>query len=324
VKKTIILFASIQAACSMGFGQNSLWKDGLKPIPARAGLDVRWEAPMDGMPSQVGFYRGLPNKFSPKIIVKIMKVCSFTVQDKKEETVNGMSFQASDGSRKLFISFPSGEIHYETAEPHYGPTNLAEGVPPMSQLPKLAEDFLKKAGLDFSGITNPFVGGSNMQGTSKFHLSEPLQIYFVGKTQITNIEYRTASFWRSVDRIPVFAGDGGKVTFGDHGSIREFSIKWRDLQGYKFYPTSTPAMMIQSLREGRAVQGFLSMNSRRIDWPTVKSVTVNQATPRYYATDTENPLNSLIPFASLDTSVDTGYGIVRLEIHCPIIDETNQ
>ena len=252
-----------------------------------------------------------------------MDAFSFTALDKEEETANGMSFQASDGTRKLSISFPSGEIHYETVQPHYGPSNLAEGVPPMSQVPELAEEFLRKAGVHFSEITNPFVGGSNMEGTSRFHLSEPLQIYYVGKTGITNVEYRTASFWRSVDRIPVFAGDGGKISFGEHGRIREFYIKWRKLEGYRFYPLLTPERIIQSLRKGQAVQGLLPMNSRNVNWRTAKSVTINQCTLRYYGADIENPLHWLVPFASLDTSVDTGYGMVRVEIHCPIIDETN-
>jgi hypothetical protein len=32
----------------------------------------------------------------------------------------------------------------------------------------------------------------------------------------------------------------------------------------------------------------------------------------------------LEPFAVLDSDVDTGYGVVDVEIDCPIIDETAQ
>jgi hypothetical protein len=96
-----------------------------------------------------------------------MSQCSFTAQDKKE-TTDGLSFQAPNGSRKLLISFPSGEIHYEIKPPRYGPTNLAQGVPLMAEVPKLAEDFLGKMGISMLEITNPFVDGLNMQGTPKF------------------------------------------------------------------------------------------------------------------------------------------------------------
>ncbi len=83
------------------------------------------------MPARITVYRELPNRFSRKTILGVMNLCSFTAQEKKE-TTDGLSFQTPDGSRKLLISFRSGEIHYEIKSPQYGPTNLAEGVPPMS------------------------------------------------------------------------------------------------------------------------------------------------------------------------------------------------
>lgn len=95
------------------------------------------------------------------------------------------------------------------------------------------------------------------------------------------------------------------------------------MERVKSYPTLSPAEMIYSLRQGKAVQGYLSMNSRGINWRTAKSVTVNHIWPRYYAGDMEHPSDMLEPFAVLDSEVDTGNGIVNVEIDCPIIDETN-
>ena len=324
MKRLITLLALLQAGCLTGSSQNASWKNSLISIPARADLNVRWDARLDAMPSQVGIYRDLPNKFSREKIANVMNLCSFTAQDKKE-TTDGLSFQAPDGSRKLVISFQSGEIHYETKLPRFGPTNLAQAVPRMTEVPKLAEDFLRKMGIDMFEITNPFVDGINMEGTPKFHLSEPLQIYFEGKTQITNIEYRTASFWRLVDRIPLFGREAGQVSFGEHGRIRGFSITWPKLQCDKWYSTLTPAMMIESIRAGKAVQGFLSMNSPGINWRTVKLLIVKRASPRYYAQSRSNSSpGSLVPFTALDAEVDTGHGMIPVEIHCPIIDESAQ
>jgi hypothetical protein len=161
-----------------------------------------------------------------------------------------------------------------------------------------------------------------MHGTSKFHLSEPLQYYFVNGTQITNIEYRTASFWRLVDRIPVFGNEGGQVSFGEYGKIRGFSIAWPRLQLDKSYSTLTPSLMIQSIRAGKAVQGFLPMDSPRIDWTNVKALIVTKASVRYLASSGDSSSGRLEPFAALDARADTGYGIVSVEIHCPIINDT--
>jgi len=231
------------------------------------------------------------------------------------ETANGVSFQASDGSRKLSISFPSGLIHYATAEPHYGPTNLAEGVPPMIEMPKLAADFLRKTGINLTEITNPFDSGRDIQSASKFNFSEPLRIYYVGNFNITNVEYRTASFWRCVDGIPVIAGDGGQISYGAHGKIRSFTITWRKLERFQRLPLITPETAIRYVRGGKAVCG-LSLGD--IDWSAVSNVTVKRASAYYYSGHTD----LLYPFLGLITKTEPSFGNVQLEIDCPIIDET--
>ena len=72
----------------------------------------------------------LPNKFSPEIISNLMSLCSFTEKDKSDQNTNGMIFQKRRRFRNLSISFPSESIQYaRSPSHHYGPTNLAEGVP---------------------------------------------------------------------------------------------------------------------------------------------------------------------------------------------------
>jgi hypothetical protein len=64
------------------------------------------------------------------------------------------------------------------------------------------------------------------------------------------------------------------------------------------------------------------MNSPAINWKTVKGLIIKKASPRYYAESGDSSsLGRLVPFAALETEVDTGQGIIPVEIHCPIIDE---
>ena len=308
--KTLILSIFIGLACSTGFPENPRWKLDIEtPIPAHANLDVRWED-STRFPRKVWIYRLTPNQFSPEIISNVMTLCSFTEKDKIEQNTNGLVFQSPDGSRKLSISFPSGEIHYKLPEPHYGPTNLAVGVPQMSQLPDLATNVLRRLHIRFGDITGYF-------GTNKIEFSEPMLVYFVGKTFITNITYRTVYFRKAADGMPI-VGNSCSFNVGEHGQISKLSITWPNLKRYKSFPTLKPQAIIQLLRQGRAVQEPVPMNVGYIDWSRVKGVTVKKVEACYFAGDTD----WLYPFLWLDTTVDTGNGTAEVAIDCPIIDET--
>jgi hypothetical protein len=311
----IFILILLDSFSIVGFAQTPHWKDGEAPIPAHSNLAVRWEAPAISIPDSVWIYRLLPNQFSSDIISNLVTLCAFTGRDKMAETTNGVGFQAPDGSRKLSISFSSGSIKYETAEPHYGPTNLAEGVPAMSEMPKLAANFLIKVGINFSEITNPFDGEREIEGAVRFYFSEPGITYFVGKTNIHNTEYRTAKFWRCVDGIPVIGGDGGTITFGEHGKVRSFTISWRKLERYQDLPSVTSATAMKLIREGKAVQELVE---GEIDWAKVKSVTIKKASPLYYDGHSE----WLWPFLGLVAISEPGFGHTQFGIDCPMIDET--
>jgi hypothetical protein len=283
----------------------------MTPIPARSNLDVRWDASMKTIPSKVWIYRLLPNKFSPEVISNVMTLCSFTEKDKTESNANGMTFQSSDGSRKLSVSFPSGTIHYEIPDPHNWSTNLAHGVPEMSRLPELATNFVKQVAIPLSAVTGYFQ-------TDKFNFSESGACFFIERTLITNIQVRTIKFRRSVDEIPFVAGDGCDIDFCEHGKISEISLTWHDLERQKSYRTLSQKKIMNFLRQGKARQGPVLDNVGDIDWATAKSVTIKKALPYYFAGDTDQ----LYPFLGLDATVDTGHGMVDVGIDCPIIDET--
>jgi len=295
-----------------GFSENPRWKIvDEKPIPARADLDVRWAASMKNLPSEVRTYRLLPNRFSAEVISNVLGICSFLQKDEKEQGTNGLVFQTAEGARKLFVSFASGTIHYDIPEPQYGPGKLAQDVPDMRQLPQLATNFVRHIGIPISDITGYFE-------TDTFNFSEPLTMYYVGDTTITNIGFRSVKFRRSVDGIPIVGGDGGGFDIGEHGKIIKIDMAWHNLEHGASYPTVSREMIMSFLKQGKAFQGLLPMSTGEIDWKTVKSVTIKKALPCYFAGNSDR----LVPFLVLFTTIDTGQGNMDVQIECPVIDET--
>jgi len=228
-----------------------------------------------------------------------------------------MLFKTPDNSRQLRLSFRDGAIDYQTVI-DYSHAYLIKDVPNEKQALNRTKELLPKLGINLSDIDK------------KENSNEPRLICFGSEVMnfmkpeiITNTYSRTVRFRRAVDGFSFLgAGTGGycQIDFGDHGKIIKIELSWRNMERDKSYPTLTPARMIQSLRQGKAVQGYLPMNSVGIDWRTAKSVTVNGARPCYYAGDSERPSDWLEPCAVLDTVVDTGHGNIRVEIDCPIID----
>ena len=311
--KRLALFILLGFACSVGFSQNLRWNGFGTPIPVCSNLDVHWDAPSMKLPPQIWVYHILPNSFSPDVISNVMELCSFTEKDKIKQTGDGMTFQNHDDSRILQISAPSANIHYEIKEHNYGPTNLAVGVPKMSQLPGLTTNLLEKFQIPISAVTGYFQ-------TDKFNMWEPLTEYFVHGTIITNIEFRGVNCRRTVDGMPVVGGDGVGLRFGEHGEINKISVHWHNLERHKSYPAVSQKNVVDFLRQGKAVQGLVPVNFGYIDWSTVKSVRIEKVWPSYRPENT----GWLYPYLALWTTVETPRGNVDVEIDCPIIDEANQ
>jgi len=163
------------------FAQNPRWKlVDETPIPPHVKIDVRWTASTKTLPSKVWVYELLPYHFSEGAISNVIMECSFTEQEGKERKGNEVFF-ADKAGRKLSIS-ASGSIHFETHEAKFGPTKLAQGVPLMSELPGLATNFVRQIDIPISEVMGYFE-------TDKFNFSEPLTMYYVGDTTITNIAF---------------------------------------------------------------------------------------------------------------------------------------
>jgi len=308
MNKTFLVLI-IQILClTAGFAQSPPWKANGERILPRPDLDVRWET-ASKLPHKVWSYQLLPNNFSAEIISNVMTLCSFTERDIAVHRPDGMDFQSRDGARKLSISFPSANIHYEIPEPHYSPTNLAVNVPSLKELPSIATNVLGKLHIHFSDITG-------WQTNAIDYMEPVLTMYYVGDETITNIAYRSVLFRRVVDGMPIVAEFYG-FNIGERGRITRLSITWPNLQRIKSYSVISQKEMVNLLRKGDAIRGPVPQDVGDIDWSNIKSLTIQKAVPSYQMAD-----NALYPFLRLDVLVDTGHGTVKIAMDCPIFDES--
>jgi hypothetical protein len=318
VKKTILLLL-FQAWCAAGFSQNLRFTDPFAThIPARADLDVHWNAPTNKVPATIWIYHLLPRPLSPQSLSNLMAACSLTAKDETSHG-NELNFKSPDGIRALHVLPTWGIIEYQTTYPRSW-TNLVKDVPSPSKTVKLAKKFLPELGIDVGDLET-----KTNSSQPDFTVFDMGVTYFVNGKDIHSTEARAVRFRRAVDGISftsISTGGDGEIDFGDHGKISKISITWRNMERQKSYPTFTPEMMVKSIREGKAIQGMIPDNLGGIDWPTVKSVTITKAEPCYYAGgDPFSPSDWLQPYAALWTTVDTGHGNIDVEIDCPIIDE---
>jgi hypothetical protein len=302
----LLFIILVQIFCAAGFSE-SLPLDRMGTPFRRADLDVLWNAPTNALPPQVWGYRVVSEKPSPAIIANLMQVGLFTDKDKVKEDADKLFFKSSDGSRSLEINF-HGTIFFQ-AEHHYGPTNFAEGVPDMNQMPKLTKHFLPKLGINVSDIAK------NTNAAANFNYWEPFTEYYIEHHFVTNIEFRAVGFKRALNGFD-FVGNDGQIFFGEHGHVSKISLWWSKVARDKPYSTAKPETIIKWMRNGRAVQGRLPWDSNGIYWPTVKSVTVKRAEICYLGTE-----NYAYPIVALWTTVDTGSDKIDVEIDCPVVDE---
>lgn len=294
-------------SCAAGFSE-SLPLQRMGTSFSSPSLDVRWSAPTNALPSEVWIYRRIPTPFSQTAISNLMTECSITDNDRIESSTNQLAFKTADGSRRLSISFAEGRIDYE-AETHYGATNLTKEVPAMSQMPELTTNFLKNIGINFSEIEQ------NEKGELSFNFSEPLTLYYLNQTAITNVEWRAVRFRRTLDGA-AFVGSNCEIDFGEYGKVSKISFPWQGVERYKSCKVADTAKISSWIQSGKAVQGRIPWDAASINWKTVKSMTVGKVKICYQGTD-----SFVYPMLALWTTLDTGSGNVDVEIDCPIIEE---
>lgn len=285
-------------------------------IPARADLDIRWNAPTNGLPQRIWVYHLLPRKLSPEIISNLLVACSFTA---KEGTTNGDLVIFKNGERQLRLSWPWGIIDYEMPE-DFSITNVVKNVPGTNEAVKLAKQFLPKVGIPIADIAK---GANGSQ--PEFYPAELGGTYSVGTNAIYKLDSCEVHFSRVVDGIEfvsIGTGGEGQIKFGGGGKVVRILITWRNMEREKQYATFTPEAMIKLIRGGKAIYGGVSEEFGEFDWHKVKSVTVKKITPLYYAGGNRYaPTDWLKPYACLVATVETDRGNTDVEIDTPIIDE---
>jgi len=319
--KKIVVFVILQLIWTVGSCENLRFTHFGTPIPACADLDVHWNGPSNAFPRTLWIYHLLPSKFTSNTIHTLMEIGSFTDKNRVGSGTNEMRFRSTDGSRTLVVSFPLGVVDYETVVRH-NPTNLVNGIPSKQEAVALTKQLLPKLGVKLADIDK-----KEHSGEPEFHVGDEVITFYVDKTFITNIVERGVGFRRAVDGVAflsVGTGGDGSIEFGDHAKITKIYLSWRNLERDKAYPTVTRDRIMESIRKGHAVQGYLRSDSPGIDWPTAKSVNISNAWPCYYAGDPLVSSDWLYPFVALDTTVDTGSGDVHVEIDCPIIEEAGK
>jgi hypothetical protein len=318
--KKVFIFLSLQTICFIAFCQNPRWAEFGTRIPAVTNLDVRWNTPTaPGIGSNVptnawhptlGIYQLRGQSFSPQIISNLMAIGSFTDKDKVEQTADEMAFRKA--GRTLTFTFSTGSVDYETPEKHYSPTNLALAVPSPEDIPGLVTNFLPTVGISPAELL------TDTNGAPAFNLSAPYTWFYVGDQTVTNVPFRSVVLTRGIEGGQVIGGAGHcRIEYGEHGQIIQIQMSWPSLERLNSVPTLGPTAIVQAFRQGKAIQGFLPTGFADIDWFKVKSVTVNQAWPCYFAGGTRR----LYPFLALWANVVTDHGSATIELDCPAVDE---
>lgn len=280
----------------------------------RSDLDVRWKV-TNSLPAEVWSYKLLSRRFSEATISNLVALGPFESKDLAHSNATEMLYKKSDQVTSLWVSFRLGAIRYQIRSP-YGPTNLAQNVLTMADLPQLTTNFLREIGIDMSEVSR------KSDGSPDFHYWEPFTEYFINHAFVTNIEFRAVNFRRAVDSglwIGGSTGGDGRVQFGPNGKPTSIWLSWRTLERDKKHATASPELIIKWIRQGKAVQGMIVMGTEPINWKTVKSATITKAEICYYAGDTFDPSDALTPLVALWTTVDTGHDQREVEIDCPIM-----
>lgn len=320
--KTFLLLAAFQILCAAGFSQSLPPGVGSKAIHFhRPDLVVHWKASRHPWPKTLWTYHVAPKRFSSTVISNLMALGPFTEQNETENGTNGMSF--SDSGRYLGISFLLGDIDFRIPS-HYDPFNLTKDVPKTNQLFQLTTNLLSKVGILGSELTKEKNGRPKIW----FDPEDIGTLYFVNHMTITNVDSREVRFRRRLDGVDYALwadGGSGRIEFGERGRVDRIAISWRGVEHDKLYSAATPKQIMQWIREGRAVQRIMVFPHRGgidIDWLTVKSLTIQEATAYYDDGSQEGGGNKIRPFAELLGFVDTGKTNLPVSFFCPVIDET--
>jgi hypothetical protein len=323
--RKLLCWLLLQIFCVAGFAENPPLKQLGHSFQLNTKVSLFWKAPTNDLPAHLWTYRVLPSEFSSAAISNLTVLGSFTEKDRdRTKALNPIfnhsdraSYRTSDGTRELDM-FPNlGWIYYynSNAEARHN----GNGVPKNEKKTlKLAIDYLQKVGIDLSQLaTKPH--RSDLQAA---YILGNLTIYHTNHTQTSFVNKRGVMVARAVDGVSFWAKgsrDGFSMEFGNDAKISRLEILWRKLQRDTLYPVVKPETILKWIRDGKT---SWDVATEDLDWPSVKKMTINEITPYYFGQNHDTLQDSVYPFATLKTTVETGQTNRTIYLFCPIIDET--
>jgi hypothetical protein len=288
--------------------------------PQRADFEVRWAAPTNPWPATLWVYRIEPNVFSPMLISNVLAITGYTTNDSTGYDKNGVIFSNSKRAGSLSVSFYAGSIVYQNYIPFQ--PELVNDLPEEKQLFPMTTNLVAKLGISSSELVK------------KTNSAEPRILYLQHQIVLdnkgvftTNIWSREAYFQRLLDGVEFIGfdrGGNGKIEFGNHGTILQLWLSWWNVKRDKEYSTVSPQTIMQWIREGKVLPQHIDGAPAPpiSDWTEVKSVTITAARPVCLGADKLVYPASLCPYAALMATVHMGTTNFKMEINCPIFNES--
>ena len=285
-------------------------------------VEIVWAVPSNRWPDKVWSHRIVPHNFAGPVISNLITLGAFSQSDATQlpghSQFKGERIQYyadKDRTRELGI-FPSlGWVSFKDGKAKAAAKGRALGVPTDEDALQLAQDWLKKLGIDRSQLaTKP--------GSSDLKIYREKRTHgWMDKSTGTNVSeviLRGVFFVRRVDGID-FNGIGplGGIcfNFGNRGKVAELEIVWKGLEPFELHNTLTADQLMETVRSGRGK--WIPSHPQKT---AIKKITITDVTPLYRGVGGEDDEKYITPYARLSVSVDCGSTNVLANIECAIID----
>ena len=284
-------------------------------------VEIVWDVPSNRWPDKVWSYRIAPHHFAGPVISNLMTLGAFSQADATRlpghSHLKGERIQYyadKERTRELGI-FPSlGWVSFKDGKAKAAAKGRALGVPTDEDAFQLAQDWLKKLGIDRSQL-------ATKSGSSDLRIYREKRTHgWMDKptgTNVSEVILRGVFFVRRVDGID-FNGIGplGGVcfNFGNHGKVAELEIVWKGLEPFELHNTLTADQLMETVRSGRVK--WIPSHPQKTE---IKKITITDVTLLYRGVGGEDEEKYITPYARLAASVDCGSTNVLANIECAII-----
>ncbi len=283
----------------------------LEGAPFRpSNVEVEWNVPEGDLPKYVWVYEVTPQNFSGAVVCNAMAVGSFRPKDivsPSDKKLVEFRDNKQRLTRYLKIAPASGWMSYYDTTGTSDMSGPVESVPNDSQVEKLALDYLFRLGIDRSQIALKPRSRTDVR-RSRFTST--------GEEKDIEVQARGIMLLRQVDGIPIFGNcsrGGFYIEFGNHATVTQFELVWRNLVPHEMRKTATPDEITARIKEGKAV-----LSTSR-DPSHAKRFKVIALTLYYSGATWDMPQQLMYPLASLNVVANLGDREDAFEVLSPIL-----